>query len=105
MRSDNVQLQPGYTRVCVWPGRTVYTGEEALFIQHMQEKHDIRVQFLEQLCFPDQRGDYYDHAFFAVHDDDLPLFDKGTEVRWVEDAMAKNLTGYPERIRGYCKEV
>lgn len=109
----NVELQEGFTQVCVWPA-TLTNSRIDEFVEFMKETFDIRVQYLEEIeTAPDIDISGYiiegtggrNDLFFAIHRDDIgkfagPRFDYG--IRWIEDVYS-NGKGYlyPDRISDY----
>lgn len=114
---QNVSLNDGFKQVCVWPGVSIKGDDwtEQKFVELMQEKFGVRVQFLEEiLTKPDTvRGVKVEGTggrsdlFFAVHNDDVGKFAVPrlmAGIRWIEDALARGNGGarlYPTRVKEY----
>jgi histone acetyltransferase (RNA polymerase elongator complex component) len=116
----NIELQEGFTQVCVWPGTIVcdkeHTSED--FIKFMKDQFNIRVQYLEEIITNpdiDINGKIVEgtggrnDVFFAVHKDSVMKFAVlrfEIGIRWIEDVLAEgNYTSpiYPERVFNYAK--
>lgn len=109
----NVQLNPGFSQVCVWEGTVVAPDTIDEFITFFKDEMGVRVQYLEEVLtapdikngrsVPDTGG--RNDLFFAVHKDDImkfaiPRLRMG--IRWIEDVYGNghgNL--YPARIVQY----
>ncbi len=115
MAKLNINLNDGFTQVCIWTGTVV--GEEVDdFIKLMKDKFSTRIQYLEEiLTAPDyENGKPVEDTggrndlFFAVHQDDVMSFATARlqyGIRWIEDAVSKTNGGntlYPERVEQYC---
>ena len=100
-----------YSQVCVWPDTYLDNDDEPqdtrvqLFVDHMKQSYDIRIQFLEEFM---TSGDPPKFALiFAVHQEDLPKFAMPRlqlGIRWVEDATDPGNSGgfnYHERLCEY----
>lgn len=109
----NIQLNPGFSQVCVWPGTVLGKVTIDEFITFFKDEMDVRVQYLEEvLTAPDIKNGRAvsdtggrNDLFFAVHNDDVikfavPRLEMG--IRWIEDVYG-NGGGhlYPDRIAHY----
>ena len=111
-RITNVDLPPGYTQVCVWPGTVV--GEDQLeeFKQFLLDEMGCRVEYLETIetvadgVVGGGEGGRLD-IFLAIHDDDVAGFSVqrfALGIRWIEDVLSEvNYTSpiYPTRVYHY----
>lgn len=116
----NIELQEGFTQVCIWPGTIVcdkeHTSED--FIKFMKDQFNTRIQYLEEITTNpdiDINGQIVEgtggrnDVFFGVHKDSVMKFAVPrltTGIRWIEDVLAKenyNSPIYPKRVFGYVK--
>ena len=108
MLTENVQLQEGFTQVCVWPGTVVGPQQVQPFVDWVSEEFEgVRVQYLEELVTsadatgPGGRND----LLFAVHSDDVGKFAiprLAYGMRWIEDVYGNGAGHlYPARVAAY----
>lgn len=113
MTSSNVNRQPGFTQVCVWPGTLLNSGEADIqdFTDFFLNEMGVRIQYLEQIETNPTPGQETttggrNDVFFALHNDDIDKFvipKLKLGIRWIEDVyFNENGYLYPDRIRGYC---
>ena len=109
----NIQLNPEFQQVCVWPGTIVGTEKTAEFESWILQQFGARVQYLEEVkTAPDyQNGSPVEDTggrndvLFAIHNEDIgkfaiPRMQFG--IRWIEDVYGNGGGAlYPERIAEY----
>lgn len=110
---SNVELNPNFRQVCVWPGTVVGLDRVSDFEQWALETFGARVQYLEEVkTAPDFENGYpvedtggRNDLLFAVHNDDVMKFAVprlAYGMRWLEDVYGNHQGSlYPERVSQY----